>query len=418
MIVKDVVNKSKKKKLNIKKIILFILPVVIVAGIYLWITRVKSIDVRYSLYDKTDIGFLGTTKDSPTKYHLINSYDEYSKMINTIDQWAEDIINTIQFPHFEIYDLDGMKEEQREKTVNNKNKEFREFFKEEYLDDTVEIIKECFEEGNYTAHFFEKNSLLLVEDFTYGVVVHKQEPKDLCVNGNVLTVHFDMDYAGSVAGGDAYLHFITVPKKQLENVNRIEIDINSTNTSDPGMAYKPIIYLYPEEDTNVEVKLGNKENVTVSYPKYIDGWNVLAKPDGTLKDLSTNRELYALYYENKNLISFDITNEGFVVKGEDTAEFLEEKLSLLGLTEREAEEFIIYWLPQLEANKYNYIRFSSNEEINKNMPLEITPMPDTVIRVLMTFKGLEKPIDVKEQMINTPTRNGFTVVEWGGTEIK
>ena len=52
------------------------------------------------------------------------------------------------------------------------------------------------------------------------------------------------------------------------------------------------------------------------------------------------------------------------------------------------------------------------------MPLEITPMPDTVIRVLMTFKGLEKPIDVKEQMINTPTRNGFTVVEWGGTEIK
>ena len=168
MIVKDVVNKSKKKKLNIKKIILFILPVVFVAGIYLWITRVKSIDVRYSLYDKTDIGFLGTTKESPTKYHLINSYDEYSKMINTI-----------QFPHFEIYDLDGMKEEQREKTVNNKNKEFREFYKEEYLDDTVEIIKECFEEGNYTAHFFEKNSLLLVEDFTYGVVVHKQEPKDL-----------------------------------------------------------------------------------------------------------------------------------------------------------------------------------------------------------------------------------------------
>lgn len=418
MIVKDVVNKSKKKKINIKKIILFILPVVIIVGIYLWITSVESIDVRYSLYDKTDIGFLGTTKESPTKYHLISSYDEYSKMINSIDQWAEDVINTIQFPHFEIYDLDGMKEEQREKVVNNQNKEFRELYKEEYLDNTVEIIKECFEEGNYTAHFFEKNSLLLVEDFTYGVVVHKQKPKDLCVNGNVLTVHFDMDYAGSVGGGDAYLHLITVPKKQLENVNRIEIDINSTNTSDPGMAYKPIIYLYPEEDTNVEVKLGNKENITVSYPKYIDGWNVLAKPDGTLKDLSTNRELYALYYENKNLISFDITNEGFVVKGEDTAAFLEEKLSLLGLTEREAEEFIIYWLPQLEVNKYNYIRFSSNEEINKNMPLEITPMPDTVIRVLMTFKGLEKPIDVKEQMINTPTRNGFTVVEWGGTEIK
>lgn len=418
MIVKNVVNKDKKKKVNIKKALLFILLVVIVVGIYLWITSVKSRVVRYSLYDKTDIGFLGTTKEAQTKYHLIDSYEEYSNMINTIDKWAEDVINTIQDPYLEIYDLDSMKEEQREKLIKNRNKKFRDFYKEEYLDYTVEEIKNRFEEGNYTEFFFKKNSLLLVEDFTYGVVVYEQTPKDLCVNNDVLTVHFDMDYAGAVSGGDAYLHLITVSKKQLENVNRIEISMNSTNTSDPGVAYKPIIYLYPEKDIKVEVKLGNKENITVSYPKYTDGWNVLAKPDGTLTDLTTNRELYALYYENENIVPFDITNEGFVVKGENSAEFLEEKLNLLGLTEREAEEFIIYWLPQLEANKYNYIRFSSNEEINKNMPLEITPKPDTVIRVLMTFKGLEKPIEVKEQMINTPIRDGFTVVEWGGTEIK
>ena len=57
------------------------------------------------------------------------------------------------------------------------------------------------------------------------------------------------------------------------------------------------------------------------------------------------------------------------------------------------------------------------EEINKNMPLEITPTPDTVIRIVMEFKGLEKEIEVKEQKLETPQRNGFTVVEWGGTEI-
>ena len=418
MIVKDVVNKEKKKNINFKKIILFILLAVIIVGIYLWITSVKSRVVRYSLYDKTDIGFLGTTSEAQTKYHLINSYEEYSNMINTIDKWSEDVLNTIQDPYLEIYDFDSMKEEQRERIIQNRNKKFREFYKEEYLDYTVQEIKNRFEEGNYTEFFFKKNSLLLVEDFTYGVVVHKQKPKDLCVNNDVLTVHFDMDFGGSVGGGDAFLHLITVSKKQLKNVNRVEIAMNTNNTSDPGMAYKPIIYLYPTEDTNVEVKLGNKENITVSYPKYTDGWNVFAKPDGTLTDLTTNRELYALYYENENVVPFDITNEGFVVKGENSAEFLEEKLSLLGLTEREAEEFIIYWLPQLEANKYNYIRFSSNEEINKNMPLEITPTPDTVIRVLMTFKGLEESIEVKEQMIKTPIRDGFTVVEWGGTEIK
>ncbi len=91
---------------------------------------------------------------------------------------------------------------------------------------------------------------------------------------------------------------------------------------------------------------------------------------------------------------------------------------MLGLTDREAEEFIVYWLPKLEANKYNYIRFLSKEEIEENMPLEITPNPDSVIRVWMSYKGIDKPVNVEKQIIETPVRTGFTVVEWGGTEIR
>ena len=52
------------------------------------------------------------------------------------------------------------------------------------------------------------------------------------------------------------------------------------------------------------------------------------------------------------------------------------------------------------------------------MPLTIEPNPDTTIRVLMTFKGLNEPIDVKEQKLTTPERKGFVAVEWGGTEIQ
>lgn len=52
------------------------------------------------------------------------------------------------------------------------------------------------------------------------------------------------------------------------------------------------------------------------------------------------------------------------------------------------------------------------------MPLEIEPKPDTLIRVLMEFKGLDKYKTVKEQKLITPERKGFVVVEWGGTEIK
>ena len=181
---------------------------------------------------------------------------------------------------------------------------------------------------------------------------------------------------------------------------------------------KPILYLYPEDETEVSVLLGKADNLTVSYPRYEGGWNVLAKPNGELKDLKTGRELYALYYESKLDTEYTVQDEGFVVKGADAAAFLEEKLSLLGLSAREAEEFIVYWLPELEANAYNYVHFESLEEINENMPLTVSPTPDSVIRVWMTYKGLESPIEVREQKIETPSRNGFTIVEWGGSELR
>ncbi len=181
---------------------------------------------------------------------------------------------------------------------------------------------------------------------------------------------------------------------------------------------KPIIYLYPTEETKVNVQLGYSNKIICSYPLYENGWNVLAKPNGDLVDLNTGRNLYSLYYESENVVNFGVREDGFIVEGRETAEFLEEKLSILGLTEREAEEFIVYWLPRLQENKYNYIRFATMEEINTNMPLNFSVEPDTLIRVLMTYKGLDKPIDVQEQELETPERKGFVAVEWGGTEIK
>lgn len=185
-------------------------------------------------------------------------------------------------------------------------------------------------------------------------------------------------------------------------------------------AYKPIIYLYPTEPTELTVKLSNSNLATCVYPEYSkeNGWRVLAEPNGDLIDLKTNRKLYSLYYESNNVAPYKIEKDGFVVKGEDTAKFLEEKLEILGLNYKESEEFIVYWLPKLEKNKYNYIRFATLDEINKNMPLEFSKQPDTLIRVLMTFKSLDKPIKVQEQKLETPNRNGFVAVEWGGSEIK
>ena len=179
---------------------------------------------------------------------------------------------------------------------------------------------------------------------------------------------------------------------------------------------KPIIYLYPEQETEVTVELKNPEKLTCTYPKYEDFWNVIAKPNGDLIDLNTGRNLYALYWEGINTIKSN-EEEGFIVKGEDTIEFLEEKLAVLGLTEREANEFIMYWLPQMEPSEYNFIRFETIEEINENMPLEISPKPDSLIRIMMEWKPLTEEKEIEEQELVTPAREGFSVVEWGGSRI-
>lgn len=64
------------------------------------------------------------------------------------------------------------------------------------------------------------------------------------------------------------------------------------------------------------------------------------------------------------------------------------------------------------------IRFETMEEIEKNMPLEISEKPDTLIRVWMQFKALNEKIKISEQKIEKCERVGYTVVELGGTEIK
>lgn len=180
--------------------------------------------------------------------------------------------------------------------------------------------------------------------------------------------------------------------------------------------YKPVIYLYPKEETEVSVKLNYSGTLTSTYPKYTNGWTVTAKPDGTLYDKNGMQYNY-LFWEGVDDTQFNFST-GYCIKGSDTAQFLETELAKQGLNRKEANEFITFWLPQMEQNKYNIISFQK-ETYTDNAKLNVNPNPDTIIRVFMAFKSSDKYVSISApKETETPQRNGFTLVEWGGSKVK
>lgn len=200
---------------------------------------------------------------------------------------------------------------------------------------------------------------------------------------------------------------------------RVEADMLSVAPSDwqpdPNEVAKPVIYLYPEEKTEVSVNLMVDGRLTCTYPTYNEGWTVTAAPDGTLTDAKGQTYSY-LYWEGESYAQYDLSR-GFCVKGEDTAAFLEDSLARLGLTRREANEFIVYWLPLMEANAYNIISFQTDIYTDA-AKLEVSPAPDTLIRVFMAWQAADSYAELPEQELTAPERTGFTVVEWGGAKVQ
>jgi hypothetical protein len=184
-----------------------------------------------------------------------------------------------------------------------------------------------------------------------------------------------------------------------------------------GAMAKPVVYLYPEEATDVEVLVTFPRggHFTAVYPDYGDGWRVTAHPDGTLINHADNREYQYLYWAGRSTANWDFSR-GFVVKGSDTVAFFQEKLAYLGLIPREYNEFIVYYLPLMQNNAYNLVTFQT-AVYEDNVHMQITPEPDSILRIFMVFMPLEEPVNIPEQQLERFERTGFAAIEWGGTEV-
>ncbi len=196
-------------------------------------------------------------------------------------------------------------------------------------------------------------------------------------------------------------------------------EVTTTETLYPAVqTEKPVIYLYPDEETDVSISLYYDGDLTCTYPEYDNGWNVTALPGGKIYDLNTGRYYDYLFWEGTRSFASYEFKEYACVPREDTAAFLESYLEKAGLNDSEIDDFISYWLPRMQELPYNLISFPS-EEYKEWAKLGVSPEPDTVIRVYMVFTPVSEPVEVPESNALTmpagTERRGFTLVEWGGT---
>jgi|GEM_PF-2599448 hypothetical protein len=175
---------------------------------------------------------------------------------------------------------------------------------------------------------------------------------------------------------------------------------------------KPVIYLYPTTTTEVSVKLPPTIDVTVSEPTYPhQGWTTVAEPNGQLT-MADGNTYGSLFWEGYGA-TYKTPTTGFIVKGNEVESFLQKTLAQYGLNAQESKDFMDFWVPIMKP--YNTMRISFvTDEWSKNVPLSVSPEPQTSIRIFMDWSPVSSNTTIKAPTITTPSRDGYTLVEWGG----
>lgn len=189
-------------------------------------------------------------------------------------------------------------------------------------------------------------------------------------------------------------------------------------------ARKPVIYLYSKEDLDVEVDLDPIGELTFSYPKLENSWQVSTREQGIVHE---GISYPYLFWESLNdNLKFQKSPDGYrnsyQINTDSVIGFLEFTLSKLGLNTREQTDFITYWGPEMMKHKYAFVQFIYDSDYSSEIAkINISPKPDASRRVFMYFAGSERfdeglityPIEMSEF-----TRSGLTLIEWGGSELK
>ena len=73
-------------------------------------------------------------------------------------------------------------------------------------------------------------------------------------------------------------------------------------------------------------------------------------------------------------------------------------------------------MPKLLKNRINLCSFQT-KKFFEDYELNVTPKPDSMIRIFLTIKKLDRPINIKDQKLLSVERKGFTLIEWDGSSL-
>ena len=205
----------------------------------------------------------------------------------------------------------------------------------------------------------------------------------------IVVLSFTVETASAKAGYQCFFGII-VPGLGAETAV-------TTRTTFRATTAKPVIYLYPQQAPSVRVRLRYAGQLTCTLSVLSGRLAGDGDPDGTLVNQADGRTYSYLFWEGIDRTEYDFSR-GFVVAGKDTAAFLQEKLAVLGLTPREYNEFIVYWLPHMQDSPFNLVTFQE-ERYTSQAKLTIEPRPDSLLRVFMAYRPLEERVEIKEPVL-------------------
>jgi hypothetical protein len=214
---------------------------------------------------------------------------------------------------------------------------------------------------------------------------------------------------------------LTTDEIEIKNMHSISILVHLHSNNMMIESDKPVIYLYPSLNTNISLELNYKGNVSFSYPSLKENkWTVNASSDGTLE--ANGKTYNYLFWDGKmdaGLLKPNL-NQGSIVESTNLVEFFETSLAQIGLNSKEAADFITYWVPRMMKNKKNFVQFKLTDAYNEIATLHVIPEPDKQLRIYMIWSNVEENNSISPSPQSFPEfkRDGFTLIEWGGSEIK